>query len=244
MDFNSSIDIIIRDLRDARQIIDDLKGTEGVPLFQMELAKAKVKSAEELIALLKTGNSTKPDQPKQENVQVPSVQKRPPEKIIELSEDTESAEAAKPEPKMQADKPVLEIKTSENQQPLIREVETESKPDKGFQTESAIIADRFSDKGDRLNEQLGGLINDSSFTASVPVTNLSNAIGINDRFLFVREIFGGDQSAYNTAIEQLNGTANAEEALKIISRYQAGNSDSAAVKQLMEIVKRKFTTNV
>ena len=53
MDFNKTIDIIIKDLREAREIIDDLKNYPGVPQLQIELIKSKCKSAEEIIALLK-----------------------------------------------------------------------------------------------------------------------------------------------------------------------------------------------
>ena len=53
MDFNATIDIIIKDLNEAREIIDDLKKYPGVPELQVELAKSKCKSASEVIALLK-----------------------------------------------------------------------------------------------------------------------------------------------------------------------------------------------
>ena len=54
MDFNATIDLIIRDLEEAREIIDDLKKYPGVPVLQVELAKSKCKAAGEVIALLKT----------------------------------------------------------------------------------------------------------------------------------------------------------------------------------------------
>ena len=53
MDFNSALDIIIKDLGEAAKIIGDLKNYSGVPAFQVELAKAKCRSAAEIIALLK-----------------------------------------------------------------------------------------------------------------------------------------------------------------------------------------------
>ena len=53
MDLNSTIDIIIKDLNEAREIIDDLKKYPGVPELQVELAKSKCKSASEVIALFK-----------------------------------------------------------------------------------------------------------------------------------------------------------------------------------------------
>src|SRR5512137_253303 len=58
MDLKKTIDYIIKDLREARDIIDDLKNYPEVPLIQIELAKSKCKSAEELISLLK--NSEEP----------------------------------------------------------------------------------------------------------------------------------------------------------------------------------------
>ena len=54
MDFNATIDLIIKDLREASDIIDDLKKYPGVPHLQVELAKSKCRSAGEVIALLKT----------------------------------------------------------------------------------------------------------------------------------------------------------------------------------------------
>ena len=53
MDFNATIDLIIKDLNEASEIIDDLKKYPGVPALQVELAKSKCRSAGEVIALLK-----------------------------------------------------------------------------------------------------------------------------------------------------------------------------------------------
>ncbi|MBP1666468.1 MAG: hypothetical protein H6Q23_1328 [Bacteroidetes bacterium] len=53
MDLNATIDIIVKDLNEAREIIDDLKRYPGVPELQVELAKSKCKSASEVISLFK-----------------------------------------------------------------------------------------------------------------------------------------------------------------------------------------------
>ena len=37
MDFNATIDLIIKDLDEAREIIDDLKKYPGVPAFRLNL---------------------------------------------------------------------------------------------------------------------------------------------------------------------------------------------------------------
>ncbi len=58
MDFNATIDLIIKDLKEASDIIDDLKKYPGVPALQVELAKLKCRSAGECIAILKNLKET------------------------------------------------------------------------------------------------------------------------------------------------------------------------------------------
>ncbi len=75
------------------------------------------------------------------------------------------------------------------------------------------------------------------------VTNLSEAIGINDRFLFIREIFDGNLNHYSEAITKLNNVNNLSEARDIISSYTDDNNDNEAVKQLLDLVKRKLPSH-
>ena len=61
------------------------------------------------------------------------------------------------------------------------------------------VADKFTPKPDLYKEQLQGTEKDlSARLKSKPITNLSDAIGLNDRFLFIREVFEGNKDAYNT----------------------------------------------
>ena len=66
MDFNATIDLIIKDLNDAYKIIDDFKSYNSVPELHIELAKAKCKSSAEIIALLKKSENITP-KPQPEN---------------------------------------------------------------------------------------------------------------------------------------------------------------------------------
>jgi hypothetical protein len=70
MDFNATIDLIIKDLNEASEIIDDLKKYPGVPALQVEFAKSKCRSAGEVIALLKNLSDILPakDEPVPEKI--------------------------------------------------------------------------------------------------------------------------------------------------------------------------------
>ena len=223
MDFNSSIDIIIKDLREAREIIDDFRNYPGVPRLQIELAKSKCKSAEEVIALLKSAgieqeNERKDSKKVQETQVYPEETKDTPEPLIELI----NPEAVPESEERIHDKRVEKIH------------------------EPGIVADRFTDSPDRLNERLGHNRQEddiSSVLKSKPVQNLSDAIGVNDKFLFIREIFAGNQSAYSDAIDKLNNTGNISDAKAIVMSYSGVGEENEAVKLLLDIVKRKLPFN-
>ena len=77
MDFNTTIDLIIKDLNEASEIIDDLKKYPGVPALQVELAKSKCRSAGDVIALLKSLGDVIPvrSEKVQEKVKEPEIKK-------------------------------------------------------------------------------------------------------------------------------------------------------------------------
>jgi hypothetical protein len=215
MDFNATIDLIIKDLDDTRHIIDDLKKYPGVPLLQIELAKAKCKSAGEVISLLKS-----------ERYKIPEVR--------------ETVENNPPREEQKEESPVDKSTLS----PVI--VEEEIKKIEKKVSESSIIADKFSHMSNRINEQLGGLKGDddvSDILKSKQLSNLSEAIGLNDKFLFIREIFNGNKEAYTQAISRLDSVANLKDARAVIMSYTGDGKENEATKLLLDLVKRKFPSN-
>jgi len=201
MDFNATIDLIIKDLDKTREIIDDLKSYPGVPPLQVELAKSKCKAASELIALLKTMSDNK----------ISIVKEVPPEP----QPQPETLPQPQPEP-----------------QPHLQD--------------SYILADSFSHMSNRFNEQLGGLIKDdevTDFNQIRQVSNLSEAIGVNDRFLFIREIFNDNKEAYVEAISRLDRIESLTDAKAVVMSYTGNNNENEAVKQLLDLVKHKLSSN-
>jgi len=219
MDFNSTVDLIIKDLDEAREIIDDFKNYPDVPLLQIELAKSKCKSASEVITLLK-------------KVQVPikSAEKKEfiPVKPVDLTDPVEVINriAESPAPPSQA----------------VRKNDAAA-PAPAKNTEPSIIADKFISQSDTLNDQLGSLKDDNVLHDAIkhkPLSKLSDEIGVNDKFLFIREIFNGNPEAYNQAITKLDETGSLADAEAIIMSYTGENTESFAAIQLLDLVKRKF----
>ncbi len=76
-----------------------------------------------------------------------------------------------------------------------------------------------------------------------PVASLSEAIGINDRFLFIREIFDGNKETYSQAIAKLDKAENIDDALAIIMSYTGEKPENEAVTQLLDIIRLKLPDN-
>ena len=91
----------------------------------------------------------------------------------------------------------------------------------------------------RANQiEIGTLLNNE------PIKELKKGIGINDRFLFVQELFRGDEIMYERSIKTIDGFAIYPEAQFWIQRelkLKIGwNEDSATVKHFDQLVKRRF----
>lgn len=74
-----------------------------------------------------------------------------------------------------------------------------------------------------------------------PVDDLRSAIGINDKFLLIRDLFGGDGSAYEAAIDALNRFDNLDDCMIHIAENYAWNPHSDGAKFLMELLERKYS---
>ena len=73
--------------------------------------------------------------------------------------------------------------------------------------------------------------------------DLRNGIGINEKFLFVNELFSGKLMEYNKAIDLLDKCASMEESLLVLSQMKINNEwtdDSNAFGLLSELVRKRF----
>lgn len=73
-----------------------------------------------------------------------------------------------------------------------------------------------------------------------PLTDLRRAIGINDKFLMIRDLFGGDGAAYEEAIDALNGFEDLDDCMIHIAENYAWNPNSDGAKFIVELLERKF----
>ena len=104
-----------------------------------------------------------------------------------------------------------------------------------LQPEETSVNDRLKTQ---QNEAGGRLQNE-------PIKDLRKAIGINDKYTFIRELFRNDEAAYERSLKTINGFNILPEAEYWIQRemkYKLGWDDSnATVKAFYQLVRRRFS---
>ena len=101
----------------------------------------------------------------------------------------------------------------------------------------------------RLGDILGGgvttladkLVDDSQPTPAMSrITDLRKAIGINDKFLMVRDLFDGDVARYEDTIDTLNEFDDLDDCMIYIIENFAWNPDLEGAKLLVSLIERKL----
>lgn len=72
-----------------------------------------------------------------------------------------------------------------------------------------------------------------------PVSDIRKAVGINDRFLYQRELFGGDAQRLNQALDAINACSTYEEAHATLKAFGWDETD-ATVEAFLKAVHRRF----
>lgn len=105
-----------------------------------------------------------------------------------------------------------------------------------------VIADKKESLNDRLKEEKTEV---AHLLKETPIKDLRKAIGINDRFVFTKELFRGDDAMYERSIKTINGFNIYSEAEYWIARelkHKLGWDDkNETVKHFYQLVRRRFS---
>ena len=131
-----------------------------------------------------------------------------------------------------------DVPTLSHQQQPVQKPKTEI-PFKEINETAGVNTSSLNEKLKQTKIDLGDTLTE------VPIRDLRKAIGVNDRFLFINELFRGDEAAYERSIKTINGFSIFAEAeywiqreLKVKNGWDAGNG---MVAQFYQLVKRRFS---
>ena len=129
--------------------------------------------------------------------------------------------------------------------------EPQEKEKKEEKEETRIAKEKAEDKGDKVTpKSVGEKIqkdrNEETIADKIQknkISSLKIAIGINEKFFFINELFNGSLNEYNKSIEELDGQKDLQDALAYLNKLQQQNMwypGTDAFEQLKQFVERKF----
>ena len=105
-----------------------------------------------------------------------------------------------------------------------------------------VIGEKKESLNDKLKEERSEV---AHLIKEAPIKDLRKGIGINDRFVFVKELFRGDDAMYERSIKTINGFNIYSEAEYWIARelkHKLGwNDGNESVKHFYQLVRRRFS---
>ena len=145
-----------------------------------------------------------------------------------------TAESVKPEPKAEQSEPKPEP---------VPVVEVAPKDEAVSEAEpvSVVPQQRLGDtfgEVKTLADQMAK--NDTPTTPFNRITELRQAIGLNDKFLMIRDLFGGDAARYEATIDTLDEFEDLDECIIYIVENFRWNPDLEATKLLVSLIERKL----
>jgi len=109
-------------------------------------------------------------------------------------------------------------------------------------TKTEILAEKFQSQS-FLNDALAQFQSGTDLSKKMqnqPLKDIFSAINLNDKFLFIKELFTNDAALYQSTVEKLNSAGNFNDAI----RYLDGNFDwdfsDPMVQNFLELVRRRF----
>ncbi len=167
-------------------------------------------------------------------------------KIVEVLKVNEDEVAAELE-EIKRNATVMQRISSKSKPPMLFDTTEDEIPTLAQHTQQAkeinqSAAGEVASLNDRLKEIK---IEISQKLTDMPVKDLKKAIGINDRFLYINDLFRGDEAMYERSIKTINGFSIFPEAEYWIRRELktklGWTDDNQTVKQFDQLVKRRFS---
>jgi len=244
MNKNEAIKILKEDIQDIYSIVNRFENTHKLHQLDIDLALSKVRNLYELFLKFNSPETYASENQKEEistitKHQVPETKAMPVEVIKQIEKPSiESPKKEKPT-KVEIETPVIAtepefiIETPQKIE-VIKKAKTQSS--------SEIIADKFQSKKfvhDTIAKN--GSRNDvSTKLQSKPIKDINTAIGLNDKFIFIRELFNGDKDHYNETVQVLNNFDTYENALQFLNENFDWDKEDDNFIRLTELVRRKY----
>ncbi|MCK4881008.1 MAG: hypothetical protein KAS82_10120 [Bacteroidales bacterium] len=213
MEIKYTIEILTKDIQDIEKLVGNLRNSKDDSAIELDLALSKLRNVYEILTMIKADR----------------LHELISEKQVRKQLSAEPAAIKKPEPVPEPE-PAPAAESKPEPEPVAK-----SEP-----ADSSILAEKFSAESS-INENLAEKRGNGIDTKLLgqPIDNISRNIGINDRFLIIRELFEGDSDQFSNLVSRLDSAENYQAATGILEKQFAEAMDHEGVEILTGLVKRR-----
>lgn len=150
-------------------------------------------------------------------------------------ENQETIELSTDEPIVEKDTSIPELQPEPTQAEKHSRVRTTA--------EKKNLGESFSKEKPTLNEELSHSNPSDDISSRLktkPISSLSAAIGLNEKFELIQNLFDGDSSSYNHTMDVLNMATDFNEAFEYINSNFNWDMNDPYVVRILELVRRKL----
>ena len=156
---------------------------------------------------------------------------------VEISEDAvpeKDSTSKEPEPNMETkEDPVKEKEIEEK-----KDEEDDEMLEEEAERKDSRLGDSFL-KGKSVNDLVTDMNKLEFKLSNRPVSSIKTAIGINDRFQYIRELFDGDPEKFVKTVNELDSRQNIKEAVDYLRKNFKWRKSETSLK-FVNLVKRRF----
>jgi type IV secretory pathway VirB10-like protein len=244
MEASILLQIIRDDIKILNNLAVDLSKDSGITRDEVEIVLTRARNVVRELELLEskvTGQEetifvNKVIEPHPDRIEKP-LESKP---VDPVTNPMETEEDKQPEPNKTSE-PQAGTEEKTEQAPVEQEQEPEEETDMELleveQTEKRTLGESVAAQRS-LNDMIGEDHQEDAF-AKRPLKSIREGISLNDRYLFVRELFGNSNEKFNEAVDTLDHARSIQEAVHFLkSNFKWSKTETS--QKFLTLVKRRF----
>ncbi len=226
MKFRNTLEILHANAEDVKLLMARLEQRNELSTIELDLILEKLRNIYDLVLDMQNAISEKGKTEQGENIKT------------ELNFDP-----TPPEIINKTHKPNLVERKSAAREQVERDFKKEELVDEKKTSSNTFVSDRFKVSKPSLNEELALKAKTKEVSPemkSKPVHSITNALGLNEKFELINELFGGDKEKFEQTMQELNAAASFVDAYNYLNTAFNWDMDNAYVQRLLELIRRKL----
>lgn len=253
MENKKLLNFLLKDLSELDELFDE-KEDGTFDELEMEFLQTRLKGSKKLVQILfDRENQSMPKvkiEPDVEKVEEEKIQheiiKEETKPVVEDKvPDVKIHEGKEPEEKQEVglvkDEVIEEVQEkAQKEDEYLEQKEMELEEEQADENQNKTLGDSFL-KGKSVNDILAGDLGKLEHKLSNrPVENIQAAIGINDQFQYIRELFEGSGDDFNKTVMEIDKLKDLQEAVNYLQQNFKWKKNETSLK-FVNLVKRRFS---